>query len=85
METRIALIGIIVEERDAAEKLNEILHEYGGYIIGRMGVPYEKRGVSVISVAIDAPQNVISALSGKIGMVEGVSAKTVYSKLADGR
>lgn len=81
METRIALIGIIVEDTNAAEKLNEILHEYGGYIIGRMGVPYAKRNVSVISVAVDAPQSVISALSGKIGMVDGVSAKTVYSKI----
>ncbi len=81
METRIALIGIIVEDTSAAERLNEILHEYGEYIIGRMGVPYAKRGVSVISVAVDAPQSIISALSGKIGMVEGISAKTVYSKI----
>ncbi len=81
METRIALIGIIVEDTNAAEKLNEILHEYGEYIIGRMGVPYAKRNVSVISVAVDAPQSVISALSGKIGMTKGVSAKTVYSKI----
>jgi len=81
METRIALIGIIVEDTSAAERLNEILHEYGEYIIGRMGVPYAKRGISVISVAVDAPQSVISALSGKIGMTEGVSAKTVYSKI----
>lgn len=75
MERRVAVIGIIVEDYDAAEKLNTILHEYGGYIIGRMGIPYPKRGINVISVAVDAPQDVISALSGKIGRLEGVAAK----------
>ncbi len=81
MERRVAVIGIIVEDYDAAEKLNTILHEYGGYIIGRMGIPYPKRGINVISVAVDAPQDVISALSGKIGRLEGVAAKTAYSNV----
>ena len=81
METRIALIGIVVENRESAEKLNTILHEYGEYIIGRMGIPYPKRNVSVISVVLDAPNDTISALSGKLGMVPNVNIKTVYSKL----
>lgn len=81
METRIALIGIIVEKKDSAEKLNAILHDYGEYIIGRMGIPYPKRQVSVISVVLDAPSNIVSALSGKLGMLPYVNIKTVYSKL----
>ncbi|MBD5137862.1 MAG: iron-only hydrogenase system regulator, partial [Ruminococcus sp.] len=81
METRVALIGIVVENLNSVEKLNGLLHDYGQYIIGRMGIPYEKKGVSIISVAVDAPQDVISALSGKLGRVEGITAKTVYSKL----
>ena len=81
MERHVAVIGIIVEDYDEAEKLNTILHEYGGYIIGRMGIPYPKRGINVISVAVDAPQDVISALSGKIGRLEGVAAKTAYSNV----
>lgn len=85
METRVALIGIIVENTDSVTSLNDILHEYRNYIIGRMGIPYQTKKISVISVALDAPQNVISALSGKIGMLDGVSAKTIYSKvLSDG-
>ncbi len=80
MENRIALIGIIVEQYEAAQQINEILHEYGRYIIGRMGVPYEKRKIQIISVAMDAPQNVVSALSGKLGKLSGVSIKTMYSK-----
>lgn len=83
METRVALIGIVVENLNSAEKLNGLLHDYGQYIIGRMGIPYEKKGVSIISVAMDAPQDVISALSGKLGMIDGVTAKTIYSKLGD--
>jgi len=79
METRVAVIGIIVENPDATAKLNEILHEYGGSIIGRMGIPYRERGISVISIAVDAPQDVISALSGKLGRLEGVTAKAAYS------
>ena len=67
MKTRIALLGIIVEQKDAVEQLNRLLHEYGDHIIGRMGVPYQEKGVNIISVAMDAPQDVINALSGKIG------------------
>ena len=81
MESRIALIAIIVENMNSAEQLNGILHEYSEYIIGRMGLPYEKRGVNIISIAIDAPQDAISALSGKIGRLDGVSAKTAYSSV----
>lgn len=81
METRIALIGIIVENMDSIEQLNHLLHEYGSYIIGRMGIPYREKGVNIISVAIDAPQDVINALSGKIGRLPGISAKTVYSNV----
>ena len=80
METRIALIGIIVEDTSSAEKINHLLSTYGEYIIGRMGVPYREKGISIISVTIDAPNDVISALSGKLGMLPGVSSKTVYSK-----
>ena len=81
METRIAQIGIIVEDPEAAERINQILHEYGSYIIGRMGMPYRERRVSIISIILDAPNETISALSGKLGMCQGVSAKTVYSKI----
>ena len=83
METRVAVIGIIVENKDSVQELNAILHEYGEYIIGRMGVPYRARDINVISVAVDAPQTAISALSGKIGSLAGVSAKTAYSKLGN--
>ncbi|MEA4988094.1 MAG: TM1266 family iron-only hydrogenase system putative regulator [Anaerovorax sp.] len=81
METRMAVIGIIVEDKDSVEKMNALLHEYGNYIVGRMGIPYPKRQVSVISIIMDAPNDVISALSGKIGMLPNVSTKTVYSKV----
>lgn len=81
METRVAIIGIIVENSESVTALNAILHEYGMYIIGRMGIPYHARGINIISVAVDAPQNVISALSGKIGRLSGISAKTVYSNV----
>lgn len=81
METRIALIGIVVENKESAKKLNDILHDYGDYIVGRMGIPYPKRNISVISIIIDAPGDTISALSGKLGMVPHVNIKTVYSKL----
>lgn len=81
MDTRIAVIGIIVENPDSVERLNDILHQYSQYILGRMGIPHQKRNLSIISVVIDAPQNVISALSGKLGMVPDVSTKTVYSKV----
>lgn len=81
METRIAVIGIVVENSDSVEQINKILHEYGEYIIGRMGIPYRKCGVNIVSIAIDAPQDKISALSGKIGRLAGVSAKTAYSNV----
>ena len=81
MDTRVALIGIIVENMDSTPELNKLLHEYGSYIIGRMGLPYRERNVQIISVAIDAPQDVINALSGKIGRLDGITAKTVYSNV----
>ena len=80
METKVALIGIVVENSDSVMKLNTLLHEYSAYIIGRMGLPYHKREISIISVALDAPQDTINALSGKLGKLEGVSTKTIYSK-----
>ena len=81
METRVAVISIIVENPDMVEKLNALLHEYGEYVIGRMGIPYRKRGVSIISVAMDAPQSTIAALSGKIGALPGITVKTAYSSV----
>ena len=80
MEERIALVGIIVENPDAVERLNAILHEYSGAIIGRMGIPYREKNLSIISIAMCAPNNVISAMSGKLGMLPGVSTKTIYAK-----
>lgn len=77
-DTRLALIGIIVGNRDTAGKINDILHDYGQYIIGRMGVPYRDKEIDVISVIVDAPQDVISAVSGKLGMLPDVSTKTIY-------
>ncbi len=79
MASRVAIIGIIVENPDSVEKLNAILHEYAEYIIGRMGIPYRERKLSIISIAVDAPQDIISAMAGKIGRLSGVSAKTLYS------
>ena len=81
MEQRVAVVSIIGEDTDSAERLNGILHEYGNYIIGRMGIPYRQCGVSIICVAVDAPQDVISALSGKIGKLPGVTSKTAYSQV----
>ncbi len=80
-ETRIAVIGIIVEDPASVEKLNQILHNYSQYILGRMGIPYREKNMSIISVVMDAPANEISALSGKLGMLPNVSTKTVYSKI----
>ncbi len=80
-DTRVAMIGIIVEDPDSPDALNEILHQYGKYIIGRMGIPYRAKNINIISVAVDAPSDVISALSGKLGMLPGVSSKAVYSKV----
>ena len=79
METRVAVMSMVVENPDSVEKLNAFLLEYGEFIIGRMGIPYRKRGISIISVAMDAPQNTIAALAGKIGSLPGVSVKTAYS------
>ncbi len=79
METRIAVMGIIVENTSSVEGLNALLHEYRNYIIGRMGIPYKDKGISVVSVAVDAPQDVISTLAGKVGRLEGISVKTAYS------
>ena len=81
METRVDVIGIIVEKRESVSLLNEILSDFGDYIIGRMGVPYHKKGISVISIAIDAEQDIINTLSGKIGRLDGVHAKTAYSNV----
>ena len=78
MNTRAAVIAIIVKENEAAGPLNAALHEYGEYIIGRMGIPYRQKGINIISIAIDAPQDKINTLAGKIGRIEGVTAKTVY-------
>ena len=81
METRVAVMSIIVEDVSSAEKINSILHEYGEYIIGRMGLPYRQRKISIISIALDAPQNIISTIAGKIGGMNGVSVKTAYSSV----
>ena len=80
MDRRIAILGIIVENTDSVERVNELLHEYREFIVGRMGMPYRERGISVSSVVMDADTNTVSALSGKLGMTPGVSAKAVYSK-----
>ena len=79
MQTRVAVMSIIVEERDTVGKLNGLLHEYGEYILGRMGLPYREKGIHIISIAMDAPQDVISALAGKVGALPGVSVKTALS------
>lgn len=81
METRVAVMSIIVENPEAVEQLNAILHEHGQYIIGRMGIPYRKRQISIISIALDAPQDTLSALAGKIGNLAGISVKTAYSSI----
>ena len=79
MQTRVAVMSIIVEDTGSVEPINNLLHEYGAFIIGRMGIPYRERGISIISIALDAPQDRISALAGKIGALSGVSVKTAYS------
>ena len=79
METRVAVMSIIVEDPESVGKLNTILHDHGEYIIGRMGIPYRKRNISIISIALDAPQNTLSSLAGKIGSLKGISVKTAYS------
>ena len=80
METKIALIGIIVEDMEAVEPVNQLLHVHSQYIVGRMGIPYHAKGVNIISVVIDAPENVISSLSGKLGMIRGMSVKSMQAK-----
>ena len=82
-ETRVALIGIIVSDDGAAEKINAVFHDYREYIIGRMGLPYKERGISIISITMDAPQSVISAVVGKLGMIKHVSSKTIYARLPE--
>lgn len=81
METRVAVMSIIVEKKETVEQLNAVLHDYGDYIIGRMGIPYKEKGINIISIAIDAPQDTISALSGKIGKLDGINVKTAYSPI----
>ena len=81
METRVAVMGIIVENMDAVESLNKVLHDFGEYIIGRMGVPYRQKNINIVSIAIVAPQDVISAMTGKIGNIKGISVKTAYSNM----
>lgn len=79
METRVAVMGIIVEKTDAVKQLNALLHEYGKFIIGRMGLPYREKNIHIVSIAIDAPQDEIAALAGKLGNIDGISVKTAYS------
>lgn len=81
MKHRVALTGIVVEDNSSVPRMNEILSDYSSYIIGRMGIPYREKGVSIISIVLDAPDNIISSLAGKVGMLPGVSTKTVYSKV----
>ena len=81
MQTRVAIIAVIVEDYNSVDTLNSVLHDYGTYIIGRMGLPYREKHINIISSAIDAPQDIISALSGKIGKINGISAKTLYSNV----
>jgi putative iron-only hydrogenase system regulator len=85
MPTRIALLGIMVEDNHAAEQINALLHEYGQYVIGRMGIPYRDKGISIISLVLDAPSDAISTLAGKLGRIRGVSVKTLYSKQPEGK
>ncbi len=83
MQTRVAVMAIIVESTDAVERLNAVLHEFGEYIIGRMGIPYRARGINIVSIALDAPQDTISALAGRLGNIEGLSVKTAYSNVTN--
>ena len=81
MQTRVAVMGVIVEKSESVEKLNSVLHEYGNFIIGRMGIPYKERRINILSIALDAPQDTISSLAGKLGNIPGVSVKTAYSNV----
>lgn len=80
LENRISMIGIIVEDQRVSPKINDLLSQNGQYIVGRMGIPYKDKGISIISIVLDAPSDVVSALSGKLGMIEGVSTKTITTK-----
>lgn len=82
MQTRVAVMSVIVEDIGSVERLNELLHQYGEYIIGRMGIPYRAKKINIVSVALDAPQDTISSLAGKLGNLHGVSVKTAYSNVA---
>ena len=81
MQTRVAVMAIIVEEKDAVEQMNALLHAFSPYIIGRMGIPYRAKGINIVSIALDAPQDTISALAGKLGNIQGLSVKTAYSNV----
>ncbi len=81
MQTRVAVMAIIVEEMSSVEELNAVLHEFGEHIIGRMGIPYKQKGINIVSIAVDAAQDTISALAGKIGNIPGISVKTAYSNV----
>lgn len=83
METRIAIIGIIVEDIDSTGAVNEVLHDYSMYIIGRMGLPYRERDINIITIALDAPGDVINTMAGRIGKIEGVNVKAMYSKISE--
>jgi putative iron-only hydrogenase system regulator len=83
MEERIAQIGIVVEKSTSITELNQILHDYAEFIVGRMGVPYREKGISIISIIVDAPSDVVSSLSGKIGMLQDITSKTLYAKVSD--
>lgn len=85
VKTKVALIGIIVENPEAAEKVNELLHEFREYMVGRMGIPYREKEVSIISIVLDAPEAKISALSGKLGMVKGISVKSMTAKMRNNK
>ncbi len=80
METRVAVISIIVENPASVSSLNSVLHDFSDYIIGRMGIPYKTKGINIISVAVDAPMDAINTLTGKLGNLDGVTAKAAYSK-----
>lgn len=82
METRVAVMSIIVEQTETVDALNALLHDYGAYIIGRMGIPYRQKGINIISIALDAPQDTLSALAGKIGNLPGISVKTALANLS---
>ena len=82
MQTRVAVLSAIVENTDSVEKLNELLHQYGEFIIGRMGLPYKAKKINIVSIALDAPQDTISSLAGKLGNLPGVSVKTAYSNVS---